>query len=155
MDISILRLIVEKSFTLCTFYCCGSLYLFLSEREETFLLMVEQGTDLWVQQNVVRYPFVAMFLQQNSSIRFQSRFLSYLVLGTWPFKRRHGFNFMQWTLTQIIYWLVAPTALFHYCTRISCRLFTLEDPRVCIWVGIYLYFLVAYRVPSSNMHTNL
>ena len=44
-------------------------------------MRAEQGTDLQVQQYVIRNHFIAMSLQQNDSSRFSPRPVTYLVSG--------------------------------------------------------------------------
>lgn len=52
--------------------------------EETSLMMTEQDTVLWGQQNAPRSHFNTMLLYSNSSILFFSRSLVYLASASYP-----------------------------------------------------------------------
>lgn len=49
-------------------------------QEETCLVLDEQGTDLWVYQNVFKCHFTLFF---NSSIWFHCKTMGYLISGSW------------------------------------------------------------------------
>lgn len=53
-------------------------------QEETPLMVEEQGSDLRVQQGVLRGYCIVPFLQQKNNIWFSPRFLGYLVSGQSP-----------------------------------------------------------------------
>ena len=59
MEKSQLRLNILRSLILYTLSVCGSLCYFLSAAEGA-LMMIEQDTDLWLEQNDIRSHFVAV-----------------------------------------------------------------------------------------------
>lgn len=77
-------------------------------QKESFLMMTEQGTDVWVQQNIVKSHFIVIFLLAEECIWLPPLghwSIHSLVLGH-PSNVRNGLHHMAWALNTIIYWLV-------------------------------------------------
>lgn len=71
-------------------------------QEEASLMMAEWDTDPWVEQNVIRSHFIAVFLRRRAV------FGLFQVLGQRGHVRE-GFYLMEGTSDSIRYWLVTPT----------------------------------------------
>lgn len=109
---------------MCLFICS---HLLRPLQVEASLMMAEQDTDQWVQQNVVRNHDIVTFLQQNNGVWFS--------MGSWPIQLQvlghlssfnYGFYLTEWALVPDCDWLhlqlfvffsarVAPA--YHQCTH--------------------------------------
>lgn len=47
----------------------------------------------------------------------------------------------------LVCWIL-PQALCHHWPYLSCRQDTIEKTKVCLYLGVYIYLLVVYRISS-------
>lgn len=101
-------------------------------------MMAEQGTDLRVQQNVIRSRFIV-----NS---FSFYVVFGFILGPWAIWSKvlgHQNSRVGLKSNQVLGWSL-PQAQCHHCTRILSGRST-EDERVCDLLGVCLSFGVMQR----------
>jgi hypothetical protein len=59
-------------------------------------IRVEDPTDLWVEQHILKCPFMAMLIMQNNSKLFLLGSVIYLGYGSWTFSSvRYRFQLME------------------------------------------------------------
>ena len=85
-----------------------SLYCSHLLQEEASLMMAEQGTDLYVEQNVIR-SLLLLYSFSRMGVFVLPCAIQSQVFDI-PSSVRYGFHLMKWALGQIRYWLVIPTS---------------------------------------------
>lgn len=56
---------------------------------------------------------------------------------------------ISWNLSQIKHWAASHMDLCHYCPTIFFR----QRQGFCVWVGVYISALVAWRIPFKDART--
>lgn len=89
--------------------------------EQDTLMIFRVGTDLWVQENIIRNQLFDFFFLARCTF-FHPRFFSYLAPSSWPYNTMSGMSFLSWCgsqIRQVIGWQL-PQAL-SYCSPTTCK----------------------------------
>lgn len=96
--------------------------------------------------------FIAMFLDQTSSIYCFPRSLICLLLDSWPSSSvKDGFYLKEWYLNHFRYWIINSTSVMQLMNQHSLHTSHHCKYTVCSWAWVYIFPLGSCRIFFRTM----